>query len=109
MPQWLRYISYCMPGTLPAEAMRGIMGRGKVWQIVCVVAMVLCKSLEDKTSSLPSCKRSNQDLVYLCLLFVCFAVGWGLEHESVWLGFVVAISWFIVFLLLSGVTFSLRR
>lgn len=28
MPAWLRYISYSLPGTIPAEAMRGIMGRG---------------------------------------------------------------------------------
>lgn len=28
MPTWLRYISYCLPLTFPAEAMRSILGRG---------------------------------------------------------------------------------
>ncbi len=30
MPEWLRYISYSLPSTFPAEAMRAIMGRGKL-------------------------------------------------------------------------------
>ena len=36
MPGWLRYISYCLPSTLPAEAMRGVMGRGKVSSVITI-------------------------------------------------------------------------
>ena len=42
MPKFLRYISYCLPSTYAAEAMRSIMGRGSVGHVFCHVTSSSC-------------------------------------------------------------------
>ena len=42
MPKFLRYISYGLPSTYAAEAMRSIMGRGSVDHVFCHATSSSC-------------------------------------------------------------------
>jgi ABC-type multidrug transport system permease subunit len=35
--------------------------------------------------------------------------GWGLEYEEVWRGFVLGITWFVVFLFIAGIGLRIRK
>lgn len=38
-----------------------------------------------------------------------YTLGWGLDHFIVLRGFLMSYGWFAIFLLLTGIAFSLRR
>ena len=40
---------------------------------------------------------------------LCVSIGWGLEYEEVWRGFVLGITWFIVFLFIAGIGLRIRK
>ena len=90
MPVFLRYISYCLPTTTPAESMRAIMGRGGCLLCVYELPSSLPPSLLPPSSLPPS-------------------PGWGLAHQDVWLGFVVTTIWFLLFLFVAGLALKLRK
>ena len=80
MPKVVRYISYALPTTYAAEAMRSIMGRGK--------------------------SLTQEPVIITCLFLL---IGWGLSELAVWRGFVMTIGWFLVFVILATVGLRVRR
>ena len=87
MPTWLRYISGILPATYPAQAMRAIMGRGII------------------PAPDPKVLSCHKPFFFVYLIFA----GWGFVHYEVWRGFTVSTAWFLLFLFIAGLAFSLRK
>lgn len=47
-------------------------------------------------------------IIYICDN-MCISLGWGLEYEDVWRGFVLGIAWCLVFLFIAGVGLRIRK
>lgn len=106
MPTWLQYISGALPATYPAQAMRAIMGRGKLQdipdQLSDFVVLRASRVIRHWSMHVHVCDVGLVHVLYLC-------VGWGFIHYEVWRGFTISGAWFIVFLFLAGLAFSLRK
>ena len=47
-------------------------------------------------------------VVCVCYKYVLF-LGWGLTHEPVYLGFIIAFAWILVFLFISGLGLHFKK